>query len=63
MATFTSDDQLSTVSHIKIPASIPVHGETDPDGVLRLAFGTHDRVCLDIHPNMIEPITQALTTP
>lgn len=61
MPTFTSDDELSTVSRIKIPADIPVHCAADQHGVVRLAFGNADRVCLDIHPQMVGPIARALT--
>jgi len=61
MATFTSDDELGTYSTIMIPTGTPLRCQTDADGrTVSLAFGVHDRVVLDLDPDMVDPLLHAL---
>lgn len=61
MATFYSDDELSTYSSITIPDGTGVKCHAASDGSrVEVSFGVHERVTLDVHPDVLDPLIQRL---
>lgn len=61
MACFTSDDELSTYSTITIPDGTDVKCHAASDGShVSVSFGVHERVTLDVHSDVLDPLIHGL---
>lgn len=61
MATFYSDDELRTYSAITIPDGTAVMCHAASDGSqVSVSFGVHERVTLDVHSDVLDPLIQRL---
>lgn len=61
MATFYSDDELRTYSSITIPDGTAVKCFATSDGSqVSVSFGVHERVTLDVHSDVLDPLIHGL---